>query len=167
MRQPYWRKKKEKNRLHTAVTTLSGEPNFPIRKKKNQFKPFSTSENKTKKKRSNVPSPAHHLRRQTYRAMKISHSQAPQQQPNKQTKQNSLPRNLFPQKQKHKTLNSANPKTQTPQFSRRKTPSRGWAGIRNGATRRPPSGSHVGSNNTNNAPKFQYSFHFSILKMIP
>jgi hypothetical protein len=78
--------KKEKNRLHTAVTTLSGEPNFPIRKKKNQFKPFSTSENKTKKKRSNVPSPAHHLRRQTYRAMKISHSQAPQQQTNK-TKQ--------------------------------------------------------------------------------
>jgi hypothetical protein len=45
------KKEKGKKRLHTAVTTLSGEPNFPIRKKKNQFKLFfSTSENKTKKK---------------------------------------------------------------------------------------------------------------------
>jgi hypothetical protein len=44
------KRKKEKKRLHTAVTTLSGEPNFHIRKKKNQFKLFSTSENKTTKK---------------------------------------------------------------------------------------------------------------------
>jgi hypothetical protein len=50
MQQPSWEKKRKKKRLHTAVTTLSGEPNFPIRKKKNQFKLFSTSENKKKKK---------------------------------------------------------------------------------------------------------------------
>jgi hypothetical protein len=105
--------------------------------------------------------------------MKLSHSQAPQQQPNKQTKQNktkqnknNLPRNVFPQKQKHKTLNSA-----TTVLSQENA-TRGWAGIRNGATRSPPSGSHVGSNNTNNAPKvpIQFSisilFRFFILKMI-
>jgi hypothetical protein len=51
-------------------------------------------------------------------------SLTPKLHSNNKTKQNHLPRNLFPQKQKHKTLNSANPKTQTPQFSRRKTPPR-------------------------------------------
>jgi hypothetical protein len=102
------KRKKEKKRLHTAVTTLSGEHNFPIRKKKNQFKLFSTSENKTKKKRSNVPSPAHHLHRQTYWAMKISHSQAPQQQPNKETKQNKTTSHEF---SSHKNR-STKPRTQ-------------------------------------------------------